>query len=208
MPNAVLSAVVFVIGVKLVEIAGMREIYRLRRDEFWIAAATAAVVVGVGVEQGIILAIVLSLLNHVHRHYDPKDAVVVRERSGELATVPVARGTEIEPGLVLYRFGVGLFYANASRFTEEILALVDVPEPPRWLVLVADGIDDVDFTGGKTMLELVDQLKQRGVTFALAGVREEVLPELEEFGIVAKVGNERIFATPEEAIAAFDASPA
>jgi MFS superfamily sulfate permease-like transporter len=58
------------------------------------------------------------------------------------------------------------------------------------------------------MLELVDQLKQRGVTFALAGVREEVLPELEEFGIVAKVGNERIFATPEEAIAAFDASPA
>jgi high affinity sulfate transporter 1 len=208
MPNAVLSAVVFVIGVKLVEIAGMREIYRLRRDEFWIAAATAAVVVGVGDEQGIILAIVLSLLNHVHRHYDPKDAVVVRERSGELATVPVARGTEIEPGLVLYRFGVGLFYANASRFTEEILALVDVPEPPRWLVLVADGIDDVDFTGGKTMLELVDQLKQRGVTFALAGVREEVLPELEEFGIVAKVGNERIFATPEEAIAAFDASPA
>jgi len=208
LPNAVLSAVVFLIGVKLVDIANMREIRRLRSDEFWVAATTAAVVVGVGVEQGILLAIILSLILHVKRHYSSPDRVVSWDAAGQVTMTRPTPGTFSERDLVVYRFGVGLFYANASRFTEEILALVDVPEPPRWLVLVADGIDDVDFTGGKTMLELVDQLKQRGVTFALAGVREEVLPELEEFGIVAKVGNERIFATPEEAIAAFDASPA
>src|SRR5215204_5781466 len=61
LPNAVLSAVVFLIGLKLVDIANMREIWRLRKDEFWVAAITAAVVVGVGVEQGIVLAIVLSI---------------------------------------------------------------------------------------------------------------------------------------------------
>src|SRR4029079_13784380 len=60
MPNAVLAAVVFVIGVKLIDIANMKEIWRLRKDEFAIAAVTAVVVVAVGVEQGIILAIVLS----------------------------------------------------------------------------------------------------------------------------------------------------
>ena len=132
----------------------MKEIYGLRRDEFWIAAITAAVVVGVGVEQGVILAIVLSLLDHVRRHYDPHDSVVVRDDEGELTTAPAATGAPLEPGLVVYRFGVGLFYANAARFTEEAIALVDVPEPPRWLVLLADAIDDVDYTGGKTLAEL------------------------------------------------------
>ena len=80
MPNAVLAAVVFVIGVKLIDWRHMKEIYGLRRDEFWIAAVTAAVVVGVGVEQGVILAIVLSLLDHVRRHYNPHDSVVVTRR--------------------------------------------------------------------------------------------------------------------------------
>jgi SulP family sulfate permease len=206
MPNAVLAAVVFVIGVKLIEIANMKEIYRLRRDEFAIAAVTAVVVVGIGVEQGIILAIVLSLLDHVRRHYDPHDAVVVRDDHGALTTAPVESATQIEPGLVVYRFGVGLFYANAARLAEEVLALVDVPEPPRWVVLLADAIDDVDFTGGKTLLELADQLEERGVTLALAAVRDSVLPELDDFGITAKVGRERIYATAEEAVQAFRAA--
>ncbi len=206
MPNAVLAAVVFVIGVKLIDVAHMKEIYRLRRDEFWIAAITAAVVVGVGVEQGVILAIVLSLLDHVRRHYDPHDSVVVRDDEGGLTTAPAATGTPLEPGLVVYRFGVGLFYANAARFTEEAIALVDVPEPPRWLVLLADAIDDVDYTGGKTIAELADQLKQRGVVLAIAGARKAAAPELELFGVTERIGQEHIFGSLEEAIAAFKES--
>ncbi len=93
MPNAVLAAVVFVIGVKLIDIEHMKQIYRLRRDEFWIATITAVVVVGVGVEQGVILAIVLSLLDHVRRHYDPHDSVVTRDDAGKLTMAPVSAGT-------------------------------------------------------------------------------------------------------------------
>ena len=71
LPNAVLSAVVFLIGLKLIDIANMKEIWRLQKDEFSVAVATAVVVVCIGVEQGIVLAIVLSLLLHVRRHYAP-----------------------------------------------------------------------------------------------------------------------------------------
>jgi len=205
MPNAVLAAVVFVIGVKLIDWAHMKEIYRLRRDEFWIAAITAAVVVGVGVEQGIILAIVLSLLDHVRRHYNPHDSVVTRDAQGEIKTAPVLSGTQLEPGLVVYRFGAGLFFANAARFTEEAVALVDVAEPPRWIVLLADAIDDVDFTGGKTLVEFADQLEQRGVVFAVAGAPATVVSELERFGLTDKIGREHIFGSLEEAIAAYGA---
>ncbi len=84
-----------------------------------------------------------------------------------------------------------------------------MPEPPRWLVLLADAIDDVDYTGGKTLVELADQLTQRNVVFAVAGARRAVIvPELERFGLTDKIGQEHLFGSLEEAIAAFRSSPA
>ena len=182
LPNAVLSAVVFLIGLKLVDIVGMREIWRLRRDEFAVAATTAVVVVCVGVEEGILLAIILSLLLHVRRHY-----------------LPATSATVVVPGLVVYRFSVGLFYANAERLSEEIIELVDAPEPPRWLVLDAEAIDDVDYTGGQTLRELSAQLSDRNVVLAVAEPNERLRAELERFGVAAPV-----YDTVDAARAAYD----
>jgi sulfate permease, SulP family len=193
LPNAVLAAVVFLIGIKLIDIAHMREILRLRKDEFWVAAVTAAVVVGVGVEQGIILAIVLSVILHVQRHYAPRDRVLSWDATGRLSTSPPIPGTLSEPGLVVYRFSVGLFYANAEHFSEEALGLVDVPDPPRWFVLDAEAIDDIDYTGGKTVAELVDQLAARHIAFAVVGASARLRDELDRFGITERIGQDRYF---------------
>src|SRR5436190_4258165 len=82
MPNAVLAAVVFLIGIRLIDYRGMNDILRVRPDEFVVAAVTAAVVVIVGVEQGIILAIVLSILIHVRHSYHPYDRLVALAADG------------------------------------------------------------------------------------------------------------------------------
>jgi sulfate permease, SulP family len=193
MPNAVLSSVVFLIGVKLIAVRGMRAIYGLRRDEFWVALLTAIVVVGIGVEQGIILAIVLSLIVHVKRHYAPHDAVVRWDEQGQRRLAEPVPGAVTEPGLVIYRFSVGIFYANAERLSEEVLRLVNVPEPPRWFVLDAEAIDDVDYTGAQTLLELADQLKQRGIVFAVAEASDDVRRQLDRFGLTDKIGPDRYF---------------
>jgi MFS superfamily sulfate permease-like transporter len=203
LPNAVLSAVVFLIGLKLVDLAGMRDIWRLRRDEFWVAAATAAVVVCVGVEQGIVLAIVLSLILHLRRHYVPADHVLVVDSAGEYTLHEPTPGTTTEPGLVIYRFAVGLFYANAERLSDEVLGLVDVPNPPRWLVLDAEAIDDVDYTGGQTLLELADQLAVRQITFAVAEPSERLRGELDDFGVTRKIGADHIYDSVDAARDAF-----
>ncbi len=76
MPEAVLASVVFLIGIELVDVAGVRMLFRLRRDEFVIAAVTALVVIVVGVEQGVIVAIVVSVLNHLRRGYRPHNTVL------------------------------------------------------------------------------------------------------------------------------------
>ena len=105
MPKAVLASVVFLIGIELVDIAGMKKVFKLRRDEFFVAALTAAVVVLVGVEQGIVIAIVASIIDHIRRSYRPPTAVLEPEAKGRgfvaATTAPAAR---TEDGLVVYRF--------------------------------------------------------------------------------------------------------
>ena len=117
MPDAVLSAVVFLIGVDLIDFKGMRSIYEQRRSEFWVAVITMLVVALVGVEQGIILAVVLSLIDHTRRGYQPKNAVLVPEASGVMRAQPVASKAEAEPGLLIYRFTHSMYYANAQQLT-------------------------------------------------------------------------------------------
>jgi MFS superfamily sulfate permease-like transporter len=200
LPDAALAAVVFAIGLKLIALRPLRRVHRVRRDEFWVAVLTAAVVVVIGVEQGIVLAVVVSLIVHVKRHYAPHDAVVTFGADGRLRLAPPASGTVTEPGLVIYRFAVGIFYANAQRLSDEMLGLA---AGARWLVLAADAIDDVDYTGGQTLLEVADELAARGVVFAVAGAAETVRRQLDRFGLTAKIGARRYFDTPAAAREAF-----
>jgi SulP family sulfate permease len=203
LPNAVLSAVVFLIGLKLVDIATMREIWRLRKDEFVVAAVTAVVVVCVGVEQGIVLAIVLSLILHVRRHYTPRDAVITWDERGRVALIPPEPGAISQPGLVVYRFAVGLFFANAARFADEVRGLAEGAEPPRWLVLDLGALDDIDYTGGRMLAELVEELRKRKIVVAVAEPSESVQRELDTFGITERIGRERIYTTVGDARDAF-----
>ena len=206
LPNCVLSAVVFLIGVKLVDVKGMREIYRLRQDEFWVALLTVIVVVVIGVEEGIILAILLSLVLHVRRHYQTTDFVLASNAKGHLTTVPPTPGTRTEKGLVVYRFGGGIFYANAERLSDEVLGLIGGDDPPRWFVLDAAAVDDIDFTGGKTLAELADELHEHNIVLALSEVDPKVRVQLDTFGITPKVGAEHIYETVQEAVEAFQAA--
>jgi SulP family sulfate permease len=205
LPNAVLASVVFLIGVKLIDIKSMREVLRLQKDEFYVALVTTIVVVTIGVEQGVILAIVLSLILHVRRHYQPHDVVLAWDADGHPQNREPGPGVVTEPGVVVYRFGAGIFYANAQRLTDEVLALTGGDPPPRWFILDGASIDDVDYTGGKTLAELAAELRQMGIVVAAADMRRDVRSELERFGITTATGDVRIFETVDEALAAFRA---
>jgi SulP family sulfate permease len=152
LPEAALSAIVFLIGVGLIDLAGMRRIFEQRRSEFWLALVTALTVVFVGVEQGILLAIALSLVDHTRHGYRPKNAVLVPDESGTWQPRPVATGAQAAPGLVIYRFTHSLYYANSQQFSDEVSLLASSTEPPlRWLCLDAAAVDDVDYSALETL---------------------------------------------------------
>jgi SulP family sulfate permease len=178
MPEAVLSAVVFLIGVDLIDLKGMHRIYTRRRSEFWVALITTLMVVFIGVEQGILLAILLSLIDHTRRGYRPKNVVLVPAESGTWRAMPVTSDAQAAPGLLIYRFTHSMYYANAQLLSEEITELVDSAQPPlRWFCIDASAVDDVDYSAAETLRSIFTLLKQKGVRLVVAQVMEDVKAE-------------------------------
>jgi len=128
LPDAVLAAIVFLVAVKMIDIKGMTRIFVEARTEFWVALVTAATVVVVGVEQGIVLAMILSLLDHVRRSYRGTNSVIAADkRKKGWQMVALSAPLQIAPGLIVYRFSHSLYYANAGQFADEVLELAKTP---------------------------------------------------------------------------------
>ena len=209
MPDAVLAAVVFLIGVELVDVKGMRGILRLRPAEFVVALITAAVVIGVGVEQGIIVAIVISIVVHLRHSYKPYDRLAVPTAEGtDWRDEPLQSGAQAAPGLLVYHFGASLYYANANRLVEEVRGLVEhATAPARWICLMAGNIEDIDYTGSAMLGGLVRELAGEGVTLVMSHVPPPAVKELERDGLVEVIGGEHLFADFHEVLAAYRALP-
>jgi MFS superfamily sulfate permease-like transporter len=205
MPQAVLAGIVFLIGLDLVDLTGLRRIYVRRRSEFVIAAVTGVVVFAWGVEQGIILAIVVSILEIVRRQYNPRK-FLVGVTGAEPTYEPATPGHQSAPGLVVFRYDAELFYANANRFVDAVQALVDnAPDPVRWVVLDASSIDDIDYSAGLSLAGLYDYLQAKGITLALAQPDSALLQILDKYGLRRRIPDARVYATLADAVTAFRA---
>jgi high affinity sulfate transporter 1 len=203
MPDAVLSAVVFLIGINLIDIRGMRKIYQQWRSEFWVAVLTMLVVAFVGVEQGIMLAVVLSLIDHIRHGYKPKNAVLVPGASGIMRAQPVASKAEAEPGLMIYRFTHSIYYANAQLLTEEITGLVNTAEPPlRWFCIDASAIDDVDYSAAESLRSILGILKDKGVRLVVAQVMDDVR-EGGRYALHELIGEDAFYDSLDEVVEAY-----
>jgi len=204
MPNAVLAAVVFLIGLRLVDYLGMARILKLRPGEFAVAFITAATVVVVGVEQGIILAMGLSVLEHIYHSYRPFDRLIIVTPDGAPAFSALASGAQAAPGLLVYRFGASLYYANATRFTEETMALVEDADPPlRWLCVVASTISDIDYSGSDTLRAVHEELAAKGVTLVVAEADDKVRGLLDAYGLTERIGAGNVYDTVPAMLTAY-----
>ena len=168
LPRCVLASIVFTIAVGMVDVKGLRAILRESPGEFYLAVFAAAAVVAIGVEQGILMAIVLSLLRHVRHSYRPHTMVLAENASGRWAPAPATPGSETEPGLIVYRFGADLFYANENRFADDLRALVEhAPTPVQWLIVDAGAITDIDYSAAQSIRDLLDDLGRQRVEHRL-----------------------------------------
>lgn len=207
LPRCVLAAIVFTIAIGMIDVPGLRDIRRESPGEFRLAVLTAAAVVAIGVEQGILMAIALSLLRHVRHSYRPHTTILATDATGRREVVPATPGLETAPGLIVYRFGADLFYANTDRFTDEVRAMVEhAPTPVRWFVVEASAMTDIDYSAARSVLDLIDDLAQQQVTLIFARVTAYLRADLDRHGITAAIGEARVFRTLHEALATLNVS--
>jgi len=205
LPHCVLGAIVFLVAIRLLKLRELREIRKESPGEFILALTTAGVVVLVGVEQGILLAMVLSLLRIVHHSYRPHTAVLVHGKEGMWELKPAASGAMAEPGLVVYRFGAALFYANVGMFCDEVRRLAGT-SGVRWIVVDAGAITNVDFTAAHAIRELQPELTRDHVELVIAHVQSDLRPDLDRHYLTEAIGATRIFDTLHDALAAYRAA--
>jgi sulfate permease, SulP family len=204
LPRCVLGSVVFVIAVRLVDVQSLRDIRRESPGECALALLTAVVVVLVGVEEAIGLAMVLSLLRVLQHSYHPQTGVLVATKDGWSEMRSPIAGAVTQPGLAIYRFGAPLFYANAGRFSEEVRELAGgTPSQLRWLVVDAEAMTNVDYSAARTVRQLHAHLVQSGVEFAVARVAPSLHSDLVRHRLVEVIGPDRIYTRLHEAVAAF-----
>lgn len=206
-PTAALGALVVYAALRLIDVGEFRRLGRFRRSELVLAVATTVAVLALGVLYGVLLAIVLSILDIVRRIARPHDAVLgyVPGLAGmhDVDDYPEAVAV---PGLVVYRYDAPLFFANAEDFHARAMAVVERSRHPvEWFVLNAEAQVDPDLTAVDAMEQLRRDLTARGIVFAMARVKQDLRDDLDNAGLLDKVGADRVFATLPTAVAAFRA---
>ncbi len=202
LPQAALAGILFYVASHLLRPGQWRAIARFDRVELAVAIVTAVVVLGWGVQAGIVAAIALSLADRIRREARPQSYVLGRvPGTGHWIPQDVGVATETVPGLSVYFLQSPLWYANADAVVEELRDLVRADQT-KILVLDAAGISDVDFTGAQALSAIAEDLRERGIAVAVARASHLVRHDLADSGIEKLIGAERIYPTVAAAVAA------
>lgn len=206
LPTAVLSSLVFLIGLRLIDMDGMNALHRQRPVEFYVALITATTVVIFGVEQGITIAIVLSIIAHLRHSYRPLNLLLVPKTGGGMRTITLEEDQQAVEGLLIYRFGSNLYFANENRFKEEIIALAKKDGTIKWFCISATNIGDIDFTSAQALKKVCTELQKMDITLVLSEVVQPVINELNRDGIIEMIGRDYIFESTQDVIEAYKRS--
>jgi high affinity sulfate transporter 1 len=205
LPDSALAAVVISAAIGLIEVEGVRKLYRVRKTEFALSIVCFLGVAVLGVIEGIFIAVALALLDFIRRAWRPYDAVLGRvdDLKGyhDVTRHPDARRI---PGLVLFRWDAPLFFANAEVFADRLRqAIASSPTPVRWAVVAAEPVTDLDTTAADVLRELDGELAAEGVDLRFAEMKGPVKDRLRRYALYERFGDDRFYPTIGAAVSAY-----
>ncbi len=206
LPQPTLAAVVIAASLSLADIKGTVRLWHQRRVEFALSIAAFLGVALLGVLPGIAVAVGLSILNVFRRSWWPYETVLGRVEGvpgyHDIRSYP---GAEQLPGLVIYRFDAPVFFANARTFRDEIRRLAQAEPAPRWIVVAAEPITDVDTTASDMLEDLDEALNARGVSLVFAEMKDPVRRKIERYELTRTIDPQHFFPTLDAAVEAYRA---
>jgi MFS superfamily sulfate permease-like transporter len=204
LPQPTLAAVVMAAALSLADLAGMKRLLKVRRTEFALSIAAFLGVAVLGVLPGIAIAVGLSILNVFRRSWWPYSTNLGRVEGvpgyHDVRSYPNAKLIE---GLVVFRFDAPLFFANARAFRQQIRELASGEPLPRWIVVAAEPITDVDTTAADMLEDLDETLNGQGISLVFAEMKDPVRAKIEQYELTRTIDPTHFFPTIDSAITAF-----
>ncbi|MCM4082154.1 SulP family inorganic anion transporter [Paractinoplanes hotanensis] len=204
MPQPMLAAVVIAASIGLLDIDGMVRLWRQRRVEFALAASAFVGVAVLGVLPGIAVAVALSVLNVFRRAWWPYRTVLAKpdgvDGYHDLHQYP--DGVRMD-GLIIFRFDAPLIFANARTFREEVRRLAQ--QEPRWIVIAAEPITDVDTTAADMLEELDEELNAKGISLVFAELKHPVKEKIDRYELTRTIDPAHFYPSLDDAVAAYRA---
>jgi MFS superfamily sulfate permease-like transporter len=205
LPMSVLAAIVIVASISLLDIVALRRLWANQRSEFVVAMICVSGVALVGVLEGILIAVAVSILQIFTRAWRPHSAVLGKARgvAGYHDITRYPEATRI-PGLLMIRWDAPLFFANANLFHRLIIDLISEVEPtPKWVLVAAEPITDVDTTAADMLVDLDLELNAAGIHLILAELKDPVKDKIERYGLYDTIDRRHFYPTIKKAIKAF-----
>ena len=205
MPQPVLAAVVITASLSLFDLAELRHLWSIRKSEFALALTCILGVAFVGVLDGIVIAVVLSILQFFYRSWQPYSAVLGKseEVAGYQDIKRYPHGRQI-PGLLILRWDAPLFFANANLFREWIRNLIKETTPtPVWILITAEPITDVDTTAADMLVDLDEELNAAHRHLIFAELKDPVKDKMIRYGLLETIDRRHFYPTIKKAVEAF-----
>ena len=202
-PQAALSGVLVYIGLRIVRVATMRQIYRCGGNEILLVIASAALVVIMPIQTGVAMSIGLSLLHSLYIVARPDSAVLARVPGTTVWwDLPAGEAGEHQPGALVFAPGAPINFTNAFYVRGKLMdAIAAMREPCRLVVIEANGIINFDFTGAQIFQQVVSELRDRGIDVVIARLESEhARRAAERSGLIATLGQDHVFRSVEDAI--------
>jgi MFS superfamily sulfate permease-like transporter len=208
LPNAALAGIVANAVLSLIEVHEFKELWRMRRSEFWIATVCLLSVLALGPLRAVMIAFLLSVIDVIRRASRPETAALQEAPDGS-HFLPVIDGqAAVSSGLMVYRFGAPLYFANATLFLDDVERLVsEASTPVRWFVLDAQAMVDIDTTGAGVLRQAITLLKKQNITFAISRADRSFRSWLDRYHLMELIDPARFFPTNRHAAQAFRQSP-
>ena len=201
LPQPTLGAIVIAAALSLFDIPAVVRLRRQRRGDFLVFLAAFLGVALLGVLPGIAIAIVTSVGAVFARIWRPYTTVLGKVEGvpglHDRASYPEAA---IVPGCTLYRFDAPLIFANAGTFRREVRGLAVADPPPRWIVVAAEPMTDVDTTACDMLEDLAEDLDAQGISLHFAELKDPVREKVERFGLNHVLPPDRFHPTVNDAV--------
>ncbi|MCO5761820.1 MAG: SulP family inorganic anion transporter [Chromatiaceae bacterium] len=202
LPQPVLAAIVMSAVFGLIDFQTLRHSWNVRRSDGVVGLITfaATLLMAPQLANGVLVGVVLTILMFLHGVMQPRSEVLGRTKHGTLAGAASHDLPPISEHYVVLRFDASLVFINSAFFEQAVMKAISQFPSAKAVLVIGNGINQIDATGEEKLRSLAEDLKRAGVTLMLSGLKKQVREALDRAGLDEALGQENLFPSKDIAL--------